>query len=32
MNDTGYACLAQALADAILPAVEPPAPTYAARR
>ncbi|WP_237216242.1 SGNH/GDSL hydrolase family protein [Falsiroseomonas oryziterrae] len=32
MNDAGYACLAQALAEAILPAVEPPAPAFAAAR
>lgn len=32
MNDTGYACLAEALAEAILPAVDQSPPAYAARR
>ncbi|MGG5821811.1 SGNH/GDSL hydrolase family protein [Falsiroseomonas sp. HW251] len=32
MNDAGYACLAQALAEAILPAVDQAPTAYAARR
>lgn len=32
MNDAGYACLAEALAAAILPAVEPPTPAFATAR